>query len=48
LVDTFLVFAQNSFEKRQAATSHFSKEFAKIREMCPPIERKGLELKMEE
>jgi hypothetical protein len=27
LVDVFLGFAQNSFEKRQAATCRFSKEF---------------------
>jgi hypothetical protein len=27
LVDGFLGFAQNSFEKRQAATCRFSKEF---------------------
>jgi hypothetical protein len=27
LVDEFLGFAQNSFEKRQAATCRFSKEF---------------------
>jgi hypothetical protein len=27
LVDTFLGFAQNSFEERQAATCRFSKEF---------------------
>jgi hypothetical protein len=27
LVDVFLGFTQNSFEKQQAATCHFSKEF---------------------
>jgi hypothetical protein len=27
LVDVFLEFAQNSFEKQQAATCRFSKEF---------------------
>jgi hypothetical protein len=29
LVDTFLSFAHNSFEEKQAATCHFSKEFFK-------------------
>jgi hypothetical protein len=42
LVDTFLGFAENSFEKSQAAFCRFSKEFMKIREMRQPIRRKGL------
>jgi hypothetical protein len=45
LVNTFLVFAQNSCEMWQAATTCFQKSFAKILEMCQPIRIKGLKLK---
>jgi hypothetical protein len=40
LVDIFLDFEQNSFEKQQAATCHFSKSFVKIHATCKPVERK--------
>jgi hypothetical protein len=42
LVDTFVGFAQNSFEERRAATCRFSKEF-----YANPgnVGRKGLNLK---
>jgi hypothetical protein len=41
LVDTFLRFVQDSFEKREEATRHFSKSFVKMLEMYQPIGRKG-------
>jgi hypothetical protein len=45
LVDTFLGFAQNSFEERQATSDTFQKSFAKIREKYQPKGRKRLKFK---
>jgi hypothetical protein len=42
LVDTFPRFAQISFEKEQAATCCFAKEFCEIWEMCQSIGRNAL------
>jgi hypothetical protein len=49
LVDIFLEFAHNSFEKRQAATvlAAFQKSFVKIWEMYDPQGRRGLKFKRE-
>jgi hypothetical protein len=40
-VDTFLGFALNSFEKRQATTCHFSKEFCENSGNAPTSRKKG-------
>jgi hypothetical protein len=45
VVNTFLGFAQNSFEELQAATCRFSKEFSKSREKYEQIGRKRLKSK---
>jgi hypothetical protein len=46
LVDTFLRFAQNSFEEPQAATCHFSTEFCEnLGNVSTNIGRKGLKFK---
>jgi hypothetical protein len=47
LVDIFLRFAQNSFEKRQAAVGRFSKEFCGNPGMYKPIGRKELSFRRE-
>jgi hypothetical protein len=49
LVDEFLGFAYNSFEKGNAATvlAAFQNKFVKIQEMHKPIERRGIKFKRE-
>jgi hypothetical protein len=44
LVDTFLGFAHYSFEKRQAATCHFSKEFCKNPGNISANRKKGIKI----
>jgi hypothetical protein len=46
LVDVFLGFAHNSFEKEKAATFRFSKEFC-VNPGNVPIGRRGLKFKRE-
>jgi hypothetical protein len=43
LVDAFLGFTEASFEKQQAATCCFLKEFFENTENVPAIGRKGFE-----
>jgi hypothetical protein len=45
LVETFLKFAENSFEGRQAATCCVSKEFGKNPVNVPTERKKGIKIK---
>jgi hypothetical protein len=44
LVDTFLRYAQNFFEKRQAATCRFSNEFRENFRNVPTKRKKGIKI----
>jgi hypothetical protein len=44
LVGTFLWFTQNSFEKRQVTTCHFSKEFRENPGKLPTTRKKGIKI----
>jgi hypothetical protein len=47
LVDVFLKFAHNSFEKGKGATCHFSKEFCENPGNALTIGRNGIKFKRE-
>jgi hypothetical protein len=44
LLDTFLGFAQNSFEKQQAALCRFSKEFGENPQNVSTKRKKGIKI----